>query len=354
MAKKKAAKKAAAPEYATKKLCSQPQPIVQTFDPGVSETRVGFILSNNKKWVNGTDIKYMFIEGAKAQCDVVRQSFKDWKALGIGLTFTEVTNVEESMVRIGFDQTDGSWSYVGRDVLTIAKPNRTMNFGWDLTTTYGKTTALHEIGHTLGFQHEHQSPFAGISWNTDAVIAEFSGPPNNWSVSSIQSNILSKLSPNGLNGSQWDPASIMEYEFGPGLILAPAPYQQGIFPPGVLSPQDIAGVRSIYPPIKPATITKLSVLQSVPIAALSGGQADFTFTPSISRKYTIQTFGEMDTVMVISEQVKKQAIHLAGDDDSGTDKNARIRLPLVKGRTYLINVRVLFSPAQNSGGIVVV
>lgn len=343
-----------ATRYAAKKLCKQPKPIIQSLPPGISDRRAGFILSNNKKLMNGTDVRFMFIEGAKAQCDVVRQSFKDWKALGIGLTFTEVTAVEESMVRIGFDHSDGSWSYVGRDVLTIPKSERTMNFGWDLTTAYGKTTALHEIGHTIGFQHEHQSPFAGITWNTDAVIAEFSGPPNNWPVTTIESNILRKLPTNGLNGSEWDPASIMEYEFGPNLVLAPAEFSNGIFPPGTLSPLDIAGVKSVYPPIAAASITKLKVLQSVPISVKSGGQANFSFTPTVSRKYTIQTFGEMDTVMIVSEKIKKQTHYLSGDDDSGTDKNAKITLPLIKGREYLINLRVLFTPDLNSGGIVVV
>ena len=54
----------------------------------------------------------------------------------------------------------------GRDVLNTRSPQeRTMNFGWALTTAYGHDTALHEIGHTLGLEHEHQNPNAGISWN---------------------------------------------------------------------------------------------------------------------------------------------------------------------------------------------
>ena len=32
-----------------------------------------------------------------------------------------------------------------------------MNFGWDLTQPGEIDTALHEIGHTIGFPHEHQA-----------------------------------------------------------------------------------------------------------------------------------------------------------------------------------------------------
>ncbi|HTI93017.1 MAG TPA: M12 family metallopeptidase [Puia sp.] len=340
--------------YVTKRLCNQPKPIVQQLPPGIDGKRAFYILSNNKKWVNGTQIKYMFIEGSKPQWDVVRKAFQQWMDLGIGLSFTETDQVDESMVRIGFDQTDGSWSYVGRDILTIAKPERTMNFGWDLTAdSYGLTTALHEIGHTIGFQHEHQSPFAGIVWNTDAVYKEFSGPPNSWPKDQIDSNIINKIPPNQVTGSNWDPTSIMEYEFGPGLVVEPAEYKAGIFPPGVLSSFDIAGVKSFYPDMTTSSLVNLKVMQSTPIAATSGGQANFTFTPPVTRKYTFQTFGEMDTVMVVSEKGDKENHYLSGDDDSGAEKNTKIGLPLVKDREYLVNVRVLFSPTENSGGIVV-
>ena len=57
--------------------------------------------------------------------------------------------------------------------------------------------------------------------------------------------------------------------------------------------------------------------------------------------------------MVVSEKAKTENHYLAGDDDSGYDKNSKITLPLVKGRTYLINVRVMYAPANQSGSIIV-
>lgn len=323
--------------------------------PDVGPKRAAFIFTNGTKWANGTNIKYMFIEGPEPQWAVVRQAFQQWMDLGIGLTFAETTNIEEAMVRIGFDLTDGSWSYVGRDILGISKPDRTMNFGWDLTAdAYGMTTALHEIGHTIGFQHEHQSPFSGIVWNTDAVYQSFSGPPNNWSTAKIDANIINKMPANELTGSNWDSTSIMEYEFGPGLVLQPDGFQQGIFPPGTLSNLDIQGVKSFYPAIAAASFIKLDPLKSVAITAKSGEQANFSFTPDVTRKFTFQTVGEMDTVMVVSEKGDTENHYLSGDDDSGHDRNTKITLPLVKGREYVVNVRVVYTPDANGGAIVVV
>lgn len=339
-------------ETPQRKLCAQPKPFVQRFDPGVSATRMGYILSNNKKWVNGTLIKYMFIEGDDTQKNVVRKAFSEWKALGIGLSFQEVNDVQVAMVRIGFTFGLGSWSYVGRDALEIPKAERTMNFGWDLTDPYGHTTALHEIGHALAFNHEHQNGNSGIVWNVDAVYHEFSGNPNFWSNDQIEINILSKMPANSVTGSAWDPNSIMHYQFGPGLILSPVPYKNGIFPPGTISPVDIAGVRAFYPPMAPA-IPSVEWKSAAPITAGPGGQSDFVFTAPSSKKFTFQTAGQLDTVMVISERVQDKDYYMAGDDDSGMERNAKITVPLVEGRLYVVNVRVMYAEDAQSGSLIV-
>jgi len=340
----------------TKKIkiyCRQPVAFPTIFEANVRSDRRKFILSTNKKWVNGTVIKYYFTDGAEVQRNVVRSAFQQWKNLGIGISFIEVNSREESIARISFTMNDGSWSYVGRDNLNISITERTMNFGWDLTAdSYGMTTALHEIGHLIGLQHEHQSPFSGIEWNTEAVYNEFSGYPNNWSKEDIDFNILSKMPSNQVQGSYWDPKSIMQYEFNPGLVIKPKPYDEGIFPPGILSSSDIKGVKSFYPLLRGSN-TPIQEHKSLVIKAKSGKQEDFEFIPSITKKYTFQTVGELDTVMVLWEKGEEENHYLSGDDDTGTDRNAKITLPLIKGRKYLVNIRVMFAPNTKSGSLII-
>ncbi len=322
------------------------------------------IIVSRSKWVNGTVLHYYFFDqetdgstvtladgrrrffswvGPGAQREAVRTAFREWKAVGIGLEFQEVTDRSEAELRVGFMQVDGSWSYVGRDVLGIGANDRTMNYGWDLTSPYGRTTALHEIGHAIGMPHEHQNPFSGLVWDEPRVYSAFSGPPNNWSRDKIEHNILRKLDPAEVEGSPWDPDSVMEYEFPAGVIKEPARYRTGLVPAGGLSPVDRQWALKWYPGTGPGEPPALEPFASQHLALGGGEQRDFTLRPAASREYEVGTFGAADTVMVLFEDVNGGLRHLASDDDSGTDRNAHVKVKLFQGRRYVLRVRLYSS-----------
>jgi hypothetical protein len=343
--------------------CSQPVQPPPVVPPGLGPDRLEAILLTRTKWVNGTVLHYYFFDretdgqnvrfadgttrfvswvGPERQRQVVREAFEAWKQVGTGLEFREVTDRSEAEIRIGFQPDDGSWSYVGRDVLAQGANARTMNFGWDLTTTQGRSTALHEIGHTLGMPHEHQNPYAGIVWDEEAVYAFLGRPPNNWDRSTTHHNVLRKLSTSEVEGSTWDPDSIMHYAFPAGLIREPAAYTGGIRPPGTLSALDREFVARWYPPLAPDLVT-LEPMRSVLTDLGPGEQADYAIEPRGTRRHRIGTFGASDTVIVLFEEVDGELRYLAGDDDSGKDLNALLRVKLFRGRRYVLRVRLYSS-----------
>jgi len=349
----------------TYRYCAlKPQPPLVL--PGdLSWGRAQAIQLGRAKWVNGTVLHYYFFDeaqdgedvtladgstkfvswvGAEPQRAVVRAAFKAWDDLGIGVDFVEVSDRSAAEIRIGFMfDYDGSWSYVGRDVLKQGVNARTMNFGWDLTrNSYGMTTAVHEIGHTIGMPHEHQNPFAGIEWDEPAVYSYFSGPPNNWPQSTTFHNVLRKLSTAEVNGSTWDPDSVMEYAFPAGLIKKPTQYAAGLRPPGTISPVDASYVRQWYPELAP-TLPTLIPFESKAFALASKQQIDYRLAPTATRTYSIGTFGSSDVVIVLFEKVGSDLQYVAGDDDSGQDRNALIQLKLTAGREYVVRTRCYFS-----------
>lgn len=341
-----------------------PRPI---FGDDVSVERAIIVEGAKKRWVNGAVLHYYLFDdstegstielsdhttewrtwaGAPEQKAIVRWAFAAWKASGIGLDFQEVTSRNAAEIRIGFQLDGGSWSRVGReDILDLTDVNqRTMNFGWNLTDAYGHDTALHEIGHTLGLMHEHQSPFSGIVWNNEAVYAAFGeGTSNNWCPQKIYDNILSKTDPSSVTGSEWDVNSVMEYQFGSGLVIKPQPYDTtGIHPTGGLSPLDIAWICKAYPPLAPVS-DNLNLAKVEPLNVVNGAQRDFIVQPSHSGPYTVEALGRGDTLLALFENNNGALWHVKSDDDSGEERNAKLQVNLQKGQQYVLRAKQIYN-----------
>jgi hypothetical protein len=338
-------------------LCAQPLTKPLPLPAGLTPEREAAIEIVRDKWVNGTVLHYCFLRSPKwqwhdAQKDVVRWAFKTWKDLGIGLSFVEVEDSNEAEICIGASQADGSWSYIGTDVLKYKDQGRTMNFGWDLRTEWGHATALHEIGHTFGLAHEHQNPKAGIVWNEAGVYATFSAPPNSWSSDKIFHNILEKIPGDTIEGSNWSPDSIMEYPFDPGLIVAPKPYDTtGVPQNTTLAQSDIAWVKSFYPD-NPQT-SAIAPMELRTLSTTPGAQSNFVFEPAATRDYKVQTLGQSDTKVVIFEERDGRPRFLTAGDDSAVDANVALNVRMVKGRRYTLRVRTHFVSGDGAGLIIV-
>jgi hypothetical protein len=341
-------------------MCAIREGPPRQFPATVSGERTRLIIMHADKWVNGTVLKYAFFEpkepftrwaGTDALRAQIRKAFQRYVDLGVGLQFEMVSERASAQIRVGFEQGDGHWSYVGRQVLRQGADDRTMNL--DPTDgissgDYGVDVATHEIGHTLGFPHEHQNPNAGIVWDEEAVYRALGGPPNNWSREMTFHNIIRKIPPDQVQGSSWDHDSIMHYPFEPGLILKPEEYQQGLHPNGGLSQRDAEWVHTFYPALTPADDEELVLLEAKRLQINPGEQRSFVLKPTVDRYYEIRTFGLSDTVIVLFERTPDgRETYLTGDDDSGEDRNAQIERRLHEGRTYVLRLRLYY--AADSG-----
>ena len=165
---------------------------------------------------------------------IVRERIKPLTNLDIDF----VNNPSQANVRISFNTEAGAWSYVGTDHLNVTNDNQgTMNFGW-----FDIPTCIHEFGHMLGMIHEHQNPRGKtIQWDKKKVI-NWARQTQGWDENKTNTNIIQKYDVNTINGSNFDPCSIMLYFFPGSLTINNVGSKQNLR----LSATDVEWITKVY------------------------------------------------------------------------------------------------------------
>jgi hypothetical protein len=193
----------------------------------------------SKLWPNGSTLRVKFLDGTKEQQEQFRHAIEQWLPYA-NLRVQYVDATEDAPIKVSFAD-PGSWSALGVEALATSRGiGATINLGYADTGSPPRNY-LHEIGHLLGLQHEHQNPKAHLNWNRGAVYKILGDPPNNWDKPTVDRNLFDSVFYPG--SREFDPKSIM-------LMTLPASFfkdGKGFDLPSGLSESDKQYIASLYP-----------------------------------------------------------------------------------------------------------
>ena len=120
---------------------------------------------------------------------------------------TNNNNSSQGVLRVGFQEDKGCWALLGLDHF-FSTDEVTLNFAW-----LDVGTIIHELCHVLGLIHEHQLPRGNkIDWDLPKVY-QWAEQTQGWDKDTTYKNIVERYDKKQINGTAFDPTSIMLYFF---------------------------------------------------------------------------------------------------------------------------------------------
>jgi Astacin (Peptidase family M12A) len=214
--------------------------------PGFIATPERIAVVTTKYWgLQGVHLTVGFMDNAEAALRKrILQHMNAW-AKTANVTFVETaTDPQVRIARLGGPD-GGYWSYLGTDILHIAKKDQTMNleaFTMNTPESEFHRVVRHETGHTLGFPHEHMRRALVAKIDPAKAIAYFE-KTQGWTEAEVRAQVLTPIEESTLRGTAADAKSIMCYQIPGELTKDGKPIIGGVD----IDPTDYKFAQLIYP-----------------------------------------------------------------------------------------------------------
>ena len=172
-------------------------------------------LDQQRRW-NKNVLIVSFVEGGhEIERGRVKETVKQWEACcKVRFKFEQTAWAD---IKVSFEGGVND-SYIGKESKG-KKVSMHLDLGPDDSQDEYNRVVLHEFGHAMGFVHEHQvSVNNPLVWDTAKVVAFYKLWPNEWDSLKTLRNVIVRYSKDELNGTGYDPLSIMCYEIPKGLL----------------------------------------------------------------------------------------------------------------------------------------
>ncbi|WP_338489889.1 M12 family metallopeptidase [Pseudomonas trivialis] len=207
----------------------------------VSRTRRG-VADTSKRWPDGIVHIALDLRDNRSKALVI-DALREWAHHTPALQF-KVVDGKEGDIRISDDEGfQGSWSELGTGAKNTPLDEPTMHLDRNDNSAVFRTTALHEIGHALGIEHEHQHPANTINWDKDYIYKSMNDSQG-WDTDTVDINMFDVHTGPDVLLSPYDTRSIMHYNIEANETIDGQAVPQNYS----LSNGDQAIIRTLYTP----------------------------------------------------------------------------------------------------------